>query len=573
MPETMKASTVATALFVIVSFISVVKGATPAPAKPSNSDHGYTCPAKQALAVSTSDEEYKKRPFVDGAKTFIGGKVKAFSGPSKEVTSPIVDEATGKSTVIGKMAQMSEADAMAVVESSKTAWGAGQGTWPQMTSADRIKALENVLDSLVEIREEMVNVLMWEICKTKKDAAAEFDRTIVFAKAVIQAFKDDAAANKWMTVSKVMAKVRRAAIGIVLCLGPFNYPINETYATLLPALLSGNVVILKVPTLGGLAHILTMQAFAKHLPAGAINFLSGSGRSTMGPVMRTGSVDVLAFIGGSSAADAIIKEHPNPHRLKSFLQLEGKNPGIILPDANLDSAADEVCLGATSYNGQRCTAIKMTFVHRSVADVFMQKLATRVNALKGGLPWAEGVSITPLPEPSKPRMLQDWIGDAISKGAKLFNADQGGGEQAGALCTPAIMYPVTEKMRLWHEEQFGPVIPVAVFDHVSEVVDYIAKAPFGQQAAIFTATPEGDASILVDALATVVGRININAQCGRSPDVYPFSGRRSSALGTMSIKDSVSVFSTETVIATKEAGKNIEITKGLEKTTRILADI
>jgi len=78
----------------------------------------------------------------------------------------------------------------------------------------------------------------------------------------------------------------RAAIGIVLCLGPYNYPLNETYATLIPALLMGNVVILKIPTVGGLAHLLTIDAFRKALPPGTINFISGSGRVTMPPLME-----------------------------------------------------------------------------------------------------------------------------------------------------------------------------------------------------------------------------------------------------------------------------------------------
>ena len=79
-----------------------------------------------------------------------------------------------------------------------------------------------------------------------------------------------------------------------------------------------------------MAHILTIEAFAKHLPPGTLNFVSGKGRKTMGPIMRTGHIDGLAFIGGSSAADSIIKEHPNPHRLKIFLQLEGKASSSLL---------------------------------------------------------------------------------------------------------------------------------------------------------------------------------------------------------------------------------------------------
>lgn len=139
---------------------------------------------------------------------------------------------------------------------------------------------------------------------------------------------------------------------------------------------------MKIPNTGGLAHILTMEVYKECLPAGAINFFSGSGRETMGPLMSKGDIDVLAFIGGSSAADKVIKAHPHPHRLKVFLQLEGKNLGIILPDADLDSAVQQATVGSTTYNGQRCTAIKLIMVHSSHAETFVQKFKDSINGSK-----------------------------------------------------------------------------------------------------------------------------------------------------------------------------------------------
>lgn len=333
----------------------------------------------------------------------------------------------------------------------------------------------------------------------------------------------------------------------------------------------GNVIVMKIPNIGGLAHVLTAEAFAAALPPGVVNFLTGSGRTTCTPVMKSGAVDMLGFIGGSKAADALIGAHPFAHRLKVFSQLEGraeehrqpcvllittglgKNLGIVLPDADLDVAAAQCRDGATNYNGQRCTAIKLIMVHSTVADAFITKLKTKVSDLKAGLPWEEGVMITPLPEPRKPDYLEELIADAVALGASVVNADQGGGTRRGALFIPAIVFPVTPAMRLFHEEQFGPVIPVATYDVLEEVKDALRKSWNGQQAAIFTAAPDGsEAADLVDTLSTIVGRININVQCSRSPDVFPFSGRRSSAMGTMSVSEALRYFSVETVVAFKE---------------------
>eukprot|EP00601_Ochromonadales_sp_CCMP2298_P032867 CAMPEP_0173351654 /NCGR_PEP_ID=MMETSP1144-20121109/15577_1 /TAXON_ID=483371 /ORGANISM="non described non described, Strain CCMP2298" /LENGTH=485 /DNA_ID=CAMNT_0014299771 /DNA_START=62 /DNA_END=1516 /DNA_ORIENTATION=- len=461
----------------------------------------FTVVRRAPVAVQESDPEYGNKPYIDGALFFHGGEVHPFLGPSLDMTSPIIDAATGERTVIGRLAQMGEPEVAQVLASAKAAWGRS---------------------GLEERRDEIVKVLMWEICKSTTDAAAEFDRTLTFIRQSIEAFRRiDADEGDWRSVGGILSKVRRAAIGIMLCLGPFNYPFNETYATLIPALLAGNVVIMKVPNLGGLAHVITMQVYAEHLPPGAINFFSGPGRSTMGPLMETGDIDVLAFIGGSSAADAVIKAHPHPHRLKVFLQLEGKNLGIVLPDADVDTAVQQVLVGSTSYNGQRCTAIKLVMLHRSQVPLFLPKFTAAVNNLIFGLPWEPKVQITPLPEPKKPTYLMELIADAVSKGAKVLN--EGGGDLYGNLVRPAVVYPVTGDMRLWGEEQFGPVIPIAVYDDIEEVYRYIADTPYGQQASIFTTNTDSQAAALLDVLSTAVGRININTQCGRSPDSVPFS--------------------------------------------------
>lgn len=528
------------------------------------SEH-YSPIFKEPIAVSPTDKQFEEKPFIDGEITFFGGVIKAYTGRSQEVTSPIIDSSTGKRSVIGRLAQLRPEDANEALLAAKDAWNNGRGVWPQMSSRERIERIQNVIEGLKERRSEIVNVLMWEICKTADDAAAEFDRTMKFVDSTIAALKEmDDATGAWKVVSGILSRVRRTAIGIMMCLGPFNYPFNETYATLIPALLAGNIVLMKIPNVGGLAHILTMEVYAKHLPPGTINFFSGSGRETMAPIMSTGLIDSLAFIGGSSAADQIIKAHPHPHRLKIFLQLEGKNLGIVLPDADIDVAVKEITTGSTNYNGQRCTAIKLVMLHKTIVGQFLEKFKKSVSALGYGLPWQESVQITPLPEPNKIKYLNELIEDAVAKGASVVNREEGGGEVHGGLMRPAIVYPVSSDMRLWHEEQFGPVIPIAEYDDIEEVMQYIQDTPFGQQAAVFTTQASQDVGRLVDVLSNAVGRVNFNAQCGRSPDSLPFSGRRSSALGTMSVTEALNAFSIETLVATKDLALNDEVVKGLE---------
>jgi len=533
----------------------------------------YKCPALPPASVSPEDAAYKTKPFVDGAFSFVGGERAAWTGDFTEVTSPIIDSSTGKRAVIGKLAAFQEADAVRAVEAAAKAWDRGQGVWPQKTLAERIEAVKNFVELLKPAREGIVASLMWEICKSSADAASEFDRTMTFVGAVIEALEQSdelETFGKWTTVAGVRGRMRRGPVGVTMMLAPFNYPLNEMYAMMIPALLMGNVIVLKLPAIGGLAHVQTADALKAALPPGTVNFVMGAGRKTMGPIMKTGLVDCLGFIGGAKATDALIVQHPQPHRLKIFSQLEGKNIAIVLPDADLDVAAQQIVLGSLNFNGQRCTACKLVMAHESVNDALLAKVVERVAALKKGLPWEAGVNVTPLPEPAKPDYLEAVIADAVSKGAKVVNADAGGGSRAGALFMPAVVCPVDPSMRLFSEEQFGPVVPFAPYKDIKEVDAAVRASWNGQQAAIFTRDPE-QAAPLVDMLANVVGRINLNAQCSRGPDAFPFSGRRSSAMGTMSVSEALRAFSVECIVAFPDNEVNRTLAEGVEERANFLA--
>ena len=249
----------------------------------------YVCSSIEPAGVNPNNEKYRTRPYVNGDKTFIGGKIEEWFGDTKNSTSPIVDTTTGERLVIGSLAQFKTADSMAAVDAAKAAWTYGQGIWPQMTAEERIHAMTKFIDELSIRRQEIIDVLSWEICKNTADAAAEFDRTITFIKSIISAYSTlISTTTNWESVGGITYHVRRQPIGIMLCLSPFNYPLNEAYAVLIPALLSGNVAIMKIPTIGGLAHILTMEAFISAFPPGVVSFVSGAGRETMPPIMRSG---------------------------------------------------------------------------------------------------------------------------------------------------------------------------------------------------------------------------------------------------------------------------------------------
>lgn len=294
-----------------------------------------------------------------------------------------------------------------------------------------------------------------------------------------------------------------------------------------------------------------------------INTVYGDGSTIIGPLMQSGKIDVLAFIGSSRVADVLRKEHPHPHRLRAVLGLDAKNAAIVLADADLELAVKECVQGTLSFNGQRCTALKLLFVHQSILDAFLERFSAEVAKLRIGQPWDEGVSLTPLPDPKKPAYLRELVDDALAKGATVVNA--GGGEVHGRVFTPALLSPVGTTMRVYHEEQFGPVVPVVPFSDVEEALEAIVHSSYGQQASVFGRDPDTVAQ-LVDVLVNQVCRVNLNAQCQRGPDTFPFTGRKDSAEGTLSVSDALRVFSIRTLVAAKEgdASKHLitEILRG-----------
>jgi glyceraldehyde-3-phosphate dehydrogenase (NADP+) len=426
-----------------------------------------------------------------------------------------------------------------------------------MNVARRLERLRAFADGMRAQRDIVVKLLMWEIGKSFEDSQKEFDRTHEYIKDTIEALREQDRQNSRFAIDKgVIAQIRRAPLGVVLCMGPFNYPLNEAYTTLIPALAMGNTVVTKLPRFGMLSNLPLLEVFRDTFPPGVVNILNGDGRTLVTPIMESGKVDVLAFIGNSKTADTIKRQHPSPHRLRGVLGLDAKNPAIVLEDADLDLTVRECVKGTLSFNGQRCTALKLVLAHRKVADKLVERLAAEVEKLPFGMPWEKGVAITPLPEPDKPARLAALVEDATRKGARVVNPS--GGLTSESFYFPSVVYPVTPKMDLYHLEQFGPIVPVAIWDDLDELYDHLVSTPYGQQASLFGRDPKV-LGPLIDVLANQVCRINVNAQCQRGPDTFPFTGRKDSAESTLSVTDALRAFSIRSMVATSydDAGKTV----------------
>ncbi|MBV8576125.1 MAG: NADP-dependent glyceraldehyde-3-phosphate dehydrogenase [Acetobacteraceae bacterium] len=456
------------------------------------------------------------------------------------------------SAPVGSREESEEALSAAVA-----AYDEGGGEWPTMTVAQRIACMQDFTKRMVVQRTEIVNLIMWEIGKSLTDSEKEFDRTVDYIRATIEALRNlDNDNSRFQIVEGTIGQIRRTPLGVVLCMGPYNYPLNETFATLIPAMLMGNTVVFKPPKFGVLLFYPLLEAFRSAFPKGVINFTYGRGSDVVPFMLNSGKINVLTLIGSSKVADHLKKQHPKAHRLCAVLGLDAKNAAIILPDADLDLAVKECLLGSLSFNGQRCTAIKIIIVHQSLAEPFARRFNEELAKLKVGMPWDKGVAITPLPELEKIQYLTDCIRDAEAQGGRVMNP--GGGTVAGTFFYPAVVFPVKEGMKLYREEQFGPVVPITTFDSIDTALEYVITSEHGQQVAIFGSNAD-EIGKLVDPLVNQVCRVNINCQCQRGPDVFPFTGRKDSAEATLSVFDALRSFSIRSMVAAKqtEASKKL----------------
>jgi glyceraldehyde-3-phosphate dehydrogenase (NADP+) len=251
----------------------------------------------------------------------VNGQLKKWMGNTTNVFSSIQTpnkDGDLKPTLLGSIPDMETESAIEALKAAENAYGKGKGLWPTMKVTERLKCMEVFVKKMMQHRDIVVKLLMWEICKNKEDSYKEFDRTIDYINDTIEAYKNlDRKSARFDKEGGVYAHIRRSPLGVILCLGPYNYPLNETFCLLIPAIIMGNTAIFKPAKHGVLLIYPLLQAFQESFPPGVVNILFGRGRKIASPIMKTGVIDVLALIGHSNSAVALQDEHPKKKQIKT----------------------------------------------------------------------------------------------------------------------------------------------------------------------------------------------------------------------------------------------------------------
>ena len=442
-----------------------------------------------------------------------------------KICSP-VDEGS----LLGYIPSMARVDIDEAAAAAKSA----QEAWKAVPVYKKAEYLYRTADLLEENEEELVDTLVLEIAKDKKSALSEIRRSadlLRYTADVGKSLQGEAIfGDSFPGGSRnKMSCVMRVPVGTVLAISPFNYPINLAVSKIGPALMGGNTVILKPATQGAVSALKMAACFQEAgLPNGVFNTVTGLGSIIGDYVVAHPAIDFINFTGSTQVGEHIsqlTKMRP------VILELGGKDAAIVLEDADLDFAADNIVDGAYSYSGQRCTAVKRILVIDKVADILIEKLLTRIRKLKVGDPCGDA-TVTPLINEKSADFVESLVHNAIAQGAQLVTGDK----REGNLIYPTLLDRVTTDMEIAWVEPFGPVLPLIRVSSIEEAIKIANRSEYGLQSSVFTNNLNTAYSI---ASKLEVGTVQINNKPERGPDNFPFLGIKSSGMGTQGVKYSI----------------------------------
>jgi succinyl-CoA reductase len=458
---------------------------------------------------------------------FIGG---AWRPPAGGTYVPVVDPSTGKT--LGEAPVASADEARAAVEAAASV----EERWAGVPGHERARLLRTLAQRLRADREGMARLIASEVGKPIADSRVEVDRAVgVYELAAEEirhlggeSFPADAYERPAGNEHRFLFTVRDP-IGVVVAIGPFNFPLNLLSHKVAPALAAGNPVVAKPTSAAPFTALRLAEHFAAAgLPAGVLNVVVGPGGSVGNALVEHPRTRLVTFTGSTEVGKGIA-ERAGRHAKRVILEMGGLDPFVVLDDAALEVAVPAAVRGAFGYSGQVCTASKRLLVHASVADRFARALAEKARALRVGPALEETTEVGPLIDRGAVERMASLVDDARAHSAKVL---AGGsptlGGSGGNFYAPTVLDEVGERARVVREEPFGPIAPIVRFTDLDEAVRIANSTPYGLQAAVFTRDLARGFRLAKQIRA---GGVHLNDPTNLRWDALPFGGVKESGLG------------------------------------------
>ena len=429
------------------------------------------------------------------------------------------------SDVVGEFTQASKAqtdEAIAAAKAASFGWGLS-------TPQQRCDALEMIGTELLARKDEIGRLLARENGKPLGNGVAETMR----AAQIFKFFAQEALRVEGTHVPSVRPGVEvtitREPVGVVGLICPWNFPIAIPAWKIAPALAYGNCVVFKpadlVPaTAWALGEIISRSG----LPKGVFNLVMGRGSVVGQAMLDSKDVNAISFTG-SVGTGAKVAQTCVMHNRKFQLEMGGKNPLVIMDDANLDTAVAGAVDGAFFQAGQRCTASSRLIVHAKVHDAFVEKAVAMLKGLKVDHALKEGTQIGPVVDETQMKQDEDYIGIGREEGAELaWGGERLNRDTKGFYLSPALFVKTKNSMRINQEEIFGPVASVIKVDSYDEALAVANDTPFGLSAGIYTQSLKSANDFRRKSQA---GMVMVNLPTAGVDYHVPFGGRKGSSFG------------------------------------------
>ena len=417
------------------------------------------------------------------------------------------------------------------VEAAFVAAAAAQPAWAALPAPRRgeylFKAAEILDGKLASVGEDMTR----EEGKTLPEATAEFKRTInilrYFGGEGARQFNHQIPSER----ENVFCFTMRKPLGVVGLITPWNFPSAIPAWKLAPALVAGNTVVLKPASLAPLSALRIVQAFEQAgLPPGVLNFVTGGGGAVGDAILEHPALRALSFTG-STDVGRMLYDKASPRRLRIQLEMGGKNPTIVLADADLDTATSILVNGAFFSTGQKCTACSRAIIERPIYDALVNKLIAKARSLKVGNGLEPGVDMGPAVDDSQLQTNLSYIDIARREGATLLTGGSrltGDCYDKGYFIEPTIFGNVTANMRIAQEEVFGPVLALMVAEDFDDAIRLANGVKFGLSASIVS----NDSARVHQFLNRIeAGLITVNLPTAGVEYQLPFGGTKESSFG------------------------------------------
>ncbi|GAB3105604.1 aldehyde dehydrogenase family protein [Aestuariicella hydrocarbonica] len=406
----------------------------------------------------------------------------------------------------------------------------GRRTLRDIPAFRRAEILRRLAELMEERAEQLAELITRETGKTISDSRVEMTRAInaaiASAEEARQISGESLDSDAYAPARGKIGVVCWRPLGTILCITPFNFPINIALHKIGPAFAAGNSILFKPgPQNTASSQLLVDLCHEAGIPREVLQ-LSVPELKDMAALVTHADISAVNFTGGTAAANAIADAAGYK---KLLLELGGNDPLIVMPDGNLPAAVAASINQRFATAGQRCTAAKRLFVHTEVYDEFRELLVKESAALKVGDPMEDDTFVGPVIHQAAANEIRQRIEDAIEKGATVALGNQ----YEGALVYPTILENVAVDCDLMVEETFGPVMPLCRFDNVEDIVPLINNTAYGLQAGVFTQNL-GVMRYLFEELD--VGTLATNDGPGFRTEHFPFGGVKESGVGREGIK-------------------------------------